>query len=247
MNTPTTTTPLTLPPGRMHHGLWVSEDPITDPALYLGCVAAFPRTGRWPVLIPHDPRFEASGQDWIDDRPWSAPTDDLIGACEPADILASWWRGPCCDGTCLEPVGAAFPGLARRSPLRSDPLAEAGNTGSRLVAGGRYRLGITEVDRPADVPAALGWQGMLRTTEHADLLSTVLRSWEDRFGAVLLAVGYDALHLSVAAPPKTRHRAELLAAEHRAFCLDQFSAQPGTLGDVGAGLVGARLWSFWWE
>lgn len=52
-------TALTLPPGRMHQALWVSDDPITDPALYLACVAAFPRTGRWPILIPHDPRFEA--------------------------------------------------------------------------------------------------------------------------------------------------------------------------------------------
>lgn len=238
---------LALPPGRMHQALWVSDDPITDPALYLACVAAFPRTGRWPILIPHDPRFEAAGQDWIDDRPWDVPSDDAVGHDDPGDVLRSWWRGPCCDGTCLEPFGAEFPGLARRSPRKSDPAAEAGNTGSRLVAGGGHRLGITEAARPADVPAALGWQGMLRTTDRAKLVSTVLRSWEDRFGATLIRLGYDEMTLSVAAPPKTRHRAELLAAEHRAFCVDQFTAQPDTLRDVAGGLVGERLWTFWWE
>lgn len=241
------TTSLTLPPGRMHQELWVSDEPITDPALYLACVAAFPRTGRWPVLIPRDPRFDTVGQDWIDDRPWSTPAQERIGQENADDALRSWWRGPCCEGTCLEPFGAEFPGLARRSPRKSDPLAEAGNTGSRLVACGTYRLGIAEVERPADIPAALGWQGMRRTTDHAELVSTVLRSWEGRFGATLIGLGYDELTLSVAAPPRTRHRAELLAAEHRAFCLDQFTAQPDTLRGVAGGLIGERLWQFWWE
>lgn len=253
MNTPTTapqpstSTSLTLPPGRMHHGMWVSNGPLTDPSLYLACVAAFPRTGRWPILIPHDPRFTAAGQDWIDDRPWDRPTVGDVAAYDAADVLESWWLGPCCDGTCLTPFGAEFPGLARKSPAKSDPLAEAGNTGSQLVAKGRNRLGIVEVDRPADVPAALGWQGMLPTSGRAELVSAVLRSWEDRFGAVLLSLGFDALSLSVAAPPKSRRRAELLAAEHRAFCLEDFTTQAGTLADVGADLVGARMWTFRWQ
>lgn len=246
MSTPTTTDHLTLPPGRMHDALWVSDDPVTDPALYLACVAAYPRTGRWPVLIPHDERFAAAGQDWIDDRPWGRPTAARIDGIDPGTALASWWRGPCCDGACLAPFDATFPGLTRHTCRRSDPLAEAGNTGSRLVAGGRYRLGIAEAGRPADVPAELGWQGMLRTTEHAEAVSAVLRSWEDRFGAVLLCLGFDALTVSVAAPPKSHRHAEPLAAEHRAFCLDQFNSQSGALRDVAAGLVGTRRWSFRW-
>ncbi|MFC4002104.1 DUF4253 domain-containing protein [Prauserella oleivorans] len=244
---PTGARELSLPPGRMHDGLWVSDAPIADSTLYLACVAAYPRTGRWPVLIPRDLRFEMSGEDWIDDRGWAEPSAGLIDDVSPHDALASWWQGPCCEGNCLDPFGAAFPGLARKSVRRADPLAEAGNTGSILAARGDCRLGIVETPRPADIPAVLGWQGMRTMTDRAEAVSSVLRSWEDRFGAVLICLGFDSLDLSVAAPPKTRERSLVVAAEHRAFCLDRFLAQPGSLREVAAQLLGKRLWSFWWE
>ncbi|WP_199431379.1 DUF4253 domain-containing protein [Qaidamihabitans albus] len=238
---------LALPPGRWHSRLWVTEEPLAEPDRYLACVAAHERTGLWPVLVPRDPRFELSGEDWIDDRGWLPPAAEAVDDFDPAATLACWWERPCCEGRCLHPFDADFPGLARRSPRRGDPLAEAGNTGSVLAARGDSRLGLVQARRPADVPAALGWRGAASTTDQVAAVSAVLRSWEDRFGAVLISLGFDTLELSVAAPPRSRDRALTVAAEHRAFCLGNFNGQPGSLREFAAGLTGRRLWQFWWD
>ncbi|MEU3274657.1 DUF4253 domain-containing protein [Saccharomonospora sp. NPDC006951] len=239
---------LVLPPGRTHtNDFWVSDEPIQNPDLYLGCVAAYSRTGRWPVLIPPDPRFRLSGEDWLDDRPWLPPAIDKVADIDVAATFSQWWSRPCCEGNCLHPFSEGFPGLARKAPGKGDPLAEAGNTGSILASRGDCRLGLVAVDRPADVPAVLGWRGMIAMTDRVEAVSAVLRSWEDRFGAVLITLGFDALELSVAAPPKVRDRALLVAAEHRAFCLANFTEQPGTLQEFAADVTGKRLWSFWWD
>jgi hypothetical protein len=235
-----------LPPGRWHGRLWVSDGPLTDTRCYRELIAEFERSRLWPVLIPHDPRFELRGEDWIDDRGRLAPAADRIDRCDPGAVLARWWNGPCCDGACLHPFGAEFPGLARRSPRRVDPFAEAGNTGTVLAMRGGCRLGLVETDRPADIPAHLGWAGMITSTDRVAELCAVLRSWEDRFGATLVVLGFDELELSVAAPPKTAARALAVAAEHRAFCLRTFTDQPATLQEVAKGLVHRRLWRFWW-
>jgi hypothetical protein len=238
---------LTLPPGRWRGRLWVSDSPLDTPDTFLACVAAHSRTRLWPVLIPSDPRFEMSGEDWIVDRGRLAPVGDKVAGVDVAATLARWWREPCCDGSCLRPFGAEFPGLARRASRKADPLAEAGNTGSILAARADSRLGLVETDRPADVPALLGWTGMINTTDEVAAISAVLRSWEERFGAALISLGFDSLELSVVAPPKTRERSLLVAAEHRAFCLENFTDQPGSIREYAAGITGRRLWRFWWD
>ena len=43
----------------------------------------------------------------------------------------------------------------------------------------------------------------------------VLRSWEERFGARIVALKPDSLYLSVSAPPVTREHAAHIACEHR--------------------------------
>ncbi len=163
----------TLPPGRWHGRFWVSDLPLTRPERYLGCVAEFERSGLWPVLIPHDQRFAANGEDWIDDRGRLAPAGHRVAAADPAAALARWWDGSCCDGACLRPFGARFPGLAKRSARKSDPLAEAGNTGSILTTRAPHRLGLVQAERPADIPALLGWTGMIKSTDQVAELSAV--------------------------------------------------------------------------
>ncbi|MDQ0378885.1 DUF4253 domain-containing protein [Amycolatopsis thermophila] len=238
-----------LPPGHRVGPMWVSAGPLADPGLYRSCIAGFERSGLWPVLVPHDARFATNGEDWLTDRGRLAPAVEHVADVDVSATLARWWDPFCCpDGTgCLRPYGAAFPGLAKKSPLRVDPLAEAGNTGSILARRAPYRLGLVPVERPADVPAALGWTGMIKSTEDVAAISAVLRSWEDRFGATLIVLGFDELELSVAAPPRNQGRSLILAAEHRAFSIRSFSGQPGTLREYAAGLVHRRHWRFSWD
>jgi hypothetical protein len=246
LNRPFPSPELALPPGAWLGRLWVSHSALAEPSLYLAYVADFERTGLWPVLIPHDERFGSNGEDWIDDGGRLASAVHEVGLADPALTLDRWWDSSCCDGACLRPFGAKFPGLARRPARRADPLAEAGNTGSVLAAHGRYRLGLVQTERPADIPAILGWTGMIKCTDRVSELSAVLRSWEERFGATLIVLGFDALELSVSAPPRSQGRALAVAAEHRAFCLPAFAGQPGNLREFAAGLVHSRHWKFSW-
>jgi hypothetical protein len=74
---------------------------------------------------------------------------------------------------------------------------------------------LVPVNRPADVVSVLGI-GM--TVYHSDdELTAILRSWEERFGAVVSALGPGTLDLAVGAPPRNEDDARRFAAEHAAF------------------------------
>jgi Domain of unknown function (DUF4253) len=74
----------------------------------------------------------------------------------------------------------------------------------------------------------------------------VLRSWEDRFGARLLEVGFDDIRLLVSRPPQTLEAAQPIAAEHFAFADD---AHKGLhhVGWIARALVNNPFWDFWWD
>ena len=63
-------------------------------------------------------------------------------------------------------------------------------------------------------------------------VSAVLRSWEDRFGAVLVRMHLSVLELAVPAPPWTVDDCMGVAAEHFAFTCDDDSPTPKTLKAV---------------
>ncbi|WP_312871166.1 DUF4253 domain-containing protein [Streptomyces lonarensis] len=104
-------------------------------------------------------------------------------------------------------------------------------------------------DRSADAPAGCGWSGPVNYTGDMSAFSAVLRSWEDRFGARVVGMGFDTLLLSVASPPRDEATALRVAAEHHAFCPDNVwqNTPGGTLARYAASLVGEDVWSFWWD
>ncbi|XHM95790.1 DUF4253 domain-containing protein [Peterkaempfera sp. SMS 1(5)a] len=75
-----------------------------------------------------------------------------------------------------------------------------------------------------------------------------MRSWEDRFGARLVALTHDVLYLSVAAPPHTFDQALAVAAEHFAFCPDSIWQGSDTIrAHAARGVLNRPLWGFWWD
>src|SRR2546427_1748977 len=127
----------------------------------------------------------------------------------------------------LEPFGTRFPGLASAA-------AGPDNEGAveRTARETNGRLGLVAVARPADAVAAIGWSGPVNHYEDVGLLAAVLRSWEDRFAAVVVGIGFDTLTLAVQRPVRDRLTAEALAAEHLAMCSDNIFQGAGGSGST---------------
>lgn len=109
------------------------------------------------------------------------------------------------------------------------------------------RIGLVPVGRPADVLAVIGWNGLANRGEDALMpLIAMLRSWEDRFDARLVDVGFADLRLLVERPPRTFGAAQRLAAERVVLaddCIDGARDIPG----IASRLVNAPVWTFWWD
>jgi hypothetical protein len=227
---------------------WVSDEPA-GADLWVRLRQAYARSGLWPVLA--DPLDVSRGLPLVTgDVPPRSAAD--IGGLEPAAVMAALWAEWVTDGEDqddlreLRPFGRTRPGLAPAADRQRDPDAFA----DQYVLShddGTSRIMLVPAARGADAVAALGWQGPLNHTEDMVSLSAVLRSWEARFGARLIELGTDTLHLAVASPPVTATHAEHVAAEHFAFCPDNVVQGPGTISAYAAGIRGGDGWSFWWD
>jgi hypothetical protein len=229
---------------RPHGRLRISCATFNDHGLYGRLLADAPRTGRCPVLLSDD-ALPTLPNDRI-------PAPVLAGRERPdaATVLADRWPRTCL--TCsnwLAPFGVTFPGLAPRFADAADlqPAAVVQAAVREAAVPRHLLLGIAPVGRPADIPAAAGWSGMCNSWDDVAEVSAVLRSWEDRFGAVLVRMYRSTLELAIAAPPWKEEDCRRVAAEHFAFTCDDDSPTPKTLIRYAQTLRGARRWSFWWD
>jgi hypothetical protein len=103
------------------------------------------------------------------------------------------------------------------------------------------------VVRPADTLAVIGWKGTVNYYSDMGALSAVLRSWEDRFDAFLVGIGFDTVTLAVGRPPSTIRAAQEIAAEHFAACSDIVYQGSGSIEEYGAEIVDDGVWRFWWD
>lgn len=250
---------LQLPPGRLIDA--TDDGPWPEPLLWHADTPAAPghwtalggpaaRVGLLPVLVDLGDRHGGPEK-------WQlAPADvSYPGDHDAEDVLAEYWEGDEEEDAelldLLAPFGPQWPGLAPAGPLTIDPGTCAAQVADTLSDGSRDwprtpHLALVPARRSADIPAAVGWSGPLNHDDDVARLCAVLRSWEDRFGIRVVALGFDTLVVSVAAPPVTRADAEALAAEHFAFCPDNL-AHSRSVGAYAEELTGARTWSFWWD
>ncbi|MBM9510370.1 DUF4253 domain-containing protein [Actinacidiphila acididurans] len=257
-----------LPPGRLIRAdegggvpvLWLSDGPVPG-EVWERLHAAHPGSGVWPLLLDS----EVGGDDAF--RPWE--TGELYpgyvsspGKHDPGVLLAEWWSqytAPDEDDDDLSaeerlavtaPFGTAWPGLAPRR----EPGAEPGKTAAEFAhdfAAHRpqVRLGLVAAGRGSDALAAMGWSGPANYDNDTAKFAAVVRDWEQRFGARVVALDFGTLHLSVAAPPTTKEEALHVAAEHFAFCPDTIwqGADPNTLEAYAESIIGDHGWGFWWD
>ncbi|MET7480836.1 DUF4253 domain-containing protein [Streptomyces sp. NPDC005648] len=246
---------LDLPPGHLidetddgpwHEPLlWVTDEqpaPGTRDALR----DSAPAVGLLPVLV--DAGGDVGGpEDWeLMPGEMSYPGDH-----DADEVLAELWYECAADGE-------EWPGLADAPHADgtpgTDPEAAASALADAVLEGGgplkAPRLALVPARRTADIPTAIGWAGPANHEGDTARLSSVLRSWEDRFGIRVVALGFAHLLVSVAAPPRTLAEAEALAAEHFAFCPDNILQSGGdtTLTAYAEHhLLNQPSWHFWWD
>ena len=111
------------------------------------------------------------------------------------------------------------------------------------------RVALVPASRPADVLPVLGWvPGNWNSAFPVPSpigFATVLRSWEERFGARLFALTHDQAWLLVERPPPDLDAALPVAAEHFVLCDEPAGRQP--VRTTAAEIAGAPVWYFWWD
>jgi hypothetical protein len=233
--------------------LWVTDAEVPEAGTAWAALAAqFPSTGLWPLLLQG--LYDGSGRPWANGE-LSPVTEAEIGALDPHAVLEDGWRGwlvpiryPWAPGTGpLAPFGPDFPGLAEAQP----------EAGVELFAEptGCARLGLVSCRRPSDAIGLAGWHGAINYRTSAEI-SAVLRSWEERFGAFPVGLGFATLTLVVTRPPIAQDQALRVAAEVAALCPDAlwqpeslppYVERECSLESISRDLVRDSLWRLWWD
>ena len=195
--------PVRLPAGRRITGqgrpvVWATDEPVPGAGLAWSALAGVhPQTHLVPILL--------SGLQGQPSRPWDdgefLPPADIteLDRMDAAGVLASGWADSMPGeeeqededtqawfAAALAPYGIRFPGLA---PACSEQLDTA-RVRDTLAALEPARVGLVDAGRPADVLALIGWGGAVNRYQTPLPIAAVLRSWEARFAARLLEVGF---------------------------------------------------------
>jgi uncharacterized protein DUF4253 len=191
-------------------------------------------------------------------RPWDheefdRPADPAeLDHMDAATVLTQMWDGemPSAEEDEEEdepwtamraPFSKQFPGLA---PPEDTPLSRE-QLGKVLGSLPPKRIGLVPATRPADVLPLIGWT----PSDQSDALpiAAVVRSWEDRFGARLLEVGFAEFRLLAGRPPHSLEHAQRIAAEHFAFCDECAGQGLHDIPGITASLMQTPIWTFWWD
>lgn len=238
---------------------WVTDEPMTDAGgVWAELSEAQAVTGLVPITLAPSRLSGGAGSafSWDDFGFWFPADVSLLQTMSADDVLAAGWyvsRDDWEDESeylvqARAPFGREFPGLA---PAGDTPLP-ASVLDLAVTVQSTAHLGLVAASRPADVPAVVGWSvfGVDSPGPGARSLevSTVLRSWETRYGARPLRMGNDAtLKVLVERPPRDYDTARRVAVEHLSLA-DECNGRSGySVTELAAALIDAPIWTFWWD
>lgn len=239
---------------------WVTSEPVPDAGRVWAALSdVHAQSGLVPFLL--------SGIAGGTERPWDSQEfrdpEDVTGLdhLDAAELLREEWQGRTTEyddydeedeeyqdddfaRSIAEDVAPfsrrQFPGLAQAE----DHQLSAGQFDRVLSGLGPARIGLVPAGRPADALPVLGWNEAFVTALPA---AAVLRSWEDRFGARLLRVGFAEFSVLARRPPRTLESARHLAAEQWAFCNEFGGTGLHDVSGITASLMNSPVWTFWWD
>jgi hypothetical protein len=186
------------------------------------------RTGWWPVLV--GPSVEDFVGSWERD-PGIEVAAEVRAArdLDPGEVLASL------AGRRPEPeLGLRL----RPEPSRAVVVQAAATPGY---------VALVRVERPDDLPAALGWTGAAGQGVGPAVHAAVLHRWAERFDSEPVALTADTLELVVGDPPRDADEALAVAREQFAYCPDVVTRGTGRLWDLAGTQVVSSSWYFWWD
>lgn len=256
--------PVTLPAGKLitgcagtDHVAWVTADPVPGSGrIWAALSELHPRTGLIPIQVDGQAGKARHPLDLFEtEDPREA--DRLDASILLEDMWRDWIPLPDEDDPewieTRAPFTREFPGLA---PSEHTPLtpAERQHALDVVLPAIRQahretpaaRIGLIAADRPADVLPVIGWGGLVNKGESLLPLTAILRSWEDRFGARLIDVGYADLRLFAERPPRTLQAAQRIAAE-QVVLADECTGGARYIPGIAERLVNAPIWTFWWD
>jgi hypothetical protein len=264
---------VTLPAGRRIHGpgtgttrtpvAWITATRVPDPGRVWSRLSDLSeQTGLVPFLAVTRRGYQG--------RPWTGriatdlnPFDDPAAAdrFDAAAVLTQRWAGRAegqdeyadpeeerrfraWEAARIAPF-TQFPGL-------TPATAQALSPGELAVCFDSLpptRIGLAAAGRPADALIAMGWYPGNWWDGQAPM-TAVLRSWEDRFGARLLAVDRIIVRLLVTCPPRDQATALRIAAEQWAFAYECWPGKQTGLNyvnDIATHLMNEPTWGFYWD
>jgi Domain of unknown function (DUF4253) len=230
---------------------WVTTQPVPDAGMVWSDLSdVHDQTGLVPFLLAGLPG--APERPW-DTRDFAEPADVAwLGHMDAAELLEERWDDQMPSEyedqdddelTAMRaPFSRQFPGLA---PAEVQHLSQEQRQ-QVLSALPPARIGLVVARRPADVLPLVGLP-MTDQFDNALPVAAVLRSWEDRFGAKLLQVGFADIWLLAERPPHIVEDAQLLAAEIFAFCDEYGGNGLHDIPRITAALMSSPIWTFWWD
>jgi hypothetical protein len=229
--------------------LWVTGEFADAAGAWLALRERLGGTGLVPLLL--------SGLRGQPDRPWESgelgpPAFGALADLRAPALLRDGWDMHVPDpeedeertAALLAPFSRSFPGMA---PAASGLASPGGLDEAVASLNEPMRIGLVVASRSADTLVSIGWQGAGNYHATAAPLTAVLRSWEERFGAAVMHVGFDTVDLLVERLALSQPTALAAAAEHVAFCMDNIYQGAGSISEYARGLTGATRWSFWWD
>lgn len=226
-----------LPPGSLQTGengttFWISDEYLEHPAVLAQDLALqFSQTGLWPL-----------GWSWEAESPQAYAEEQVdlheVATLDVTEVLTSAWEDYGFDPQ-------QFPGLAEgSSQTRSiDAFSILDGAEPWSERPGR-RLLLVPCTQPAHALAALGLRGERLPPEPQ---CAVLRSWETRFGAVLVDLSPSSVTLAVHAPPTMPGQARRLATEIAAIANTDELMEPDGIESLAATLQQAKHWQMTFE
>jgi hypothetical protein len=246
-----------LPGGALDPVIWIASEPVPDAGRVWQALSDLtPSTGLVPIVLGFLNPQEQQGRPW-DNGELGLPCDLAdVDRLDPATVLAEGWADVLPSqreldldhelAATIAPFGERFPGLARHQ----DQELTGAEQSQALGWFGSARIGLVPAARPADVLPLVGYDGTVNRYGTPARLTAALRSWEDRFGAVLAEVGFDHIRLLARRPPRTIADAQAVAAELWTFC-DEFwpHDRPGEavwdVGDIAREILRFPIWTLW--